>query len=101
MPVCQAGDSYSSTLGYESNIVTGHLETVRPVLSELIPGKFKVCVSLNGFRIGNRLLVYFFLKQNRSYSTHFALLRETDPAICNFNQKCTFTTASDQADVGT
>lgn len=53
MPMCQASDSHSSELGYESNIVTDHIETIRSVLSELIPRKFKVCVSLNDFRIGN------------------------------------------------
>lgn len=60
LPLCQTSDFYSSALGYESNIVTCHVETIRSVLSELIPRKFKVCVSLNHFRIGNRLLVYFF-----------------------------------------
>lgn len=59
MPMCQTSDSQSSELGYESNIVTGHIETIRSVLSELIPRKFKVCVSLNDFRTGKRLRVYF------------------------------------------
>lgn len=56
VPMCRISDFYS---WLQIKHVTDHIETIRSVLSELIPRKFKVCVSLNDFRIRNWLSVYF------------------------------------------
>lgn len=59
VPMCQISDFYSFCAWLRIKHVTDHIETIRSVLYELIPRKIKVCVSLNDFRIGNWLSVYF------------------------------------------